>query len=318
MDVNEGRPNSSTKVKRLDYRLLYPLRPQPRVAYVLALLILSIAGYFLLFLSEVFTHSPIPWRPDSYDLLFVYVLMVSWLIMFIAMIVQLWPRKPFNWRDQYFSHWKRVGRGVLGVTWMSIILLIAFVAIYQYGVEEGWQNVWRELGELDVLSKVPLLMLAVFFVILIAMNIWVLLGTAKAWQMARRHGIMQANFQKSSYRPGDVVQFTTTDKMSSDHQLRYRVHLNFIDAKKRTVGRGKRKRSYMGRSYLHAQHQDVTPRQLQQGLSFTLPEAKEGQSWATAPWHHTHFCFWEILIEEQEGTFYAPFWIKVEGALKPA
>lgn len=100
----------------------------------------------------------------------------------------------------------------------------------------------------------------VFFLVLIAMDVWILLRTIRAWQMAWQHGIMKANFQKGLYRPGDIVQLAAQDQVSKDSQIRYRVHLNFIDARKRTMGRGKRKRSYLERTYLHAQYQDVSPR----------------------------------------------------------
>lgn len=121
-----------------------------------------------------------------------------------------------------------------------------------------------------------------------------------------RHVRVTATFDKATYRLGEQIKVQVRDRLSERSEVPHRVHLSHVEEKVVYTGGAKGTDSQIQRHATHNVYLDVTAAELHRGVTLTLPEPSPFAKRVTAL-RDKRPRYWEVLVEEHGGRFYARF-----------
>lgn len=139
--------------------------------------------------------------------------------------------------------------------------------------------------------------------------LWFLSQSLDNLGIIMRYGTTVANFDQAYYPPGSTLKLNLEGGKSQSPEAVRRIFLNFILAHP-----GVHPASQKGyqREYLHSEYQDLSLSELQESITFILPERVPGHHVSSAHSQSPEIRYWEILVEEPGQRYWARFLFTVK------
>ncbi|MFK7971679.1 MAG: hypothetical protein AB8F95_15035 [Bacteroidia bacterium] len=303
--------NSTTKDTDQDNRLIISRLGNNKLGKALMLFIALIP--ISIFIIMAIQMAPRFANGLSFDLETLWVIALMTFVSFLgfAVFTQLFPPRTQRGREQSFSNSNRAIRNALMVIWLIPLILflgkLTFDFLFPGGLKQGLETDWNGGGS-SLMEKI-----FIGLGILLVYWIWItfILRTIRTSVMVFKHGKVTAIFDLDYYQIGGNVSVQVTDRNSNSEKQAYRVHMNLVEEVVVKSGSGKNRSAKYKRIFHHTDYQDVSPRELADGISFDLPESLPNKSVLTDMSNISKPYYWELLVEEQGAHFWARFFIQV-------
>lgn len=202
------------------------------------------------------------------------------------LIMRNWTRGRAQ-TTSYFSRWSS------SIPWLSLVL--TFPVFLAYCISSSTFALMSRVMLIIVLTLPALLVVVIsgdFF-----------RGTWRNLQLNWQHGAAHIRLDRANYRPGDVVEVQLLSRQSRNPSIVYKVELNYV--REFSVVEAEI-RSTTQRSIWHSvPFNTVTAPRLADGIRITIPAEVNGKPLYSLINEADYSRYWEVLITEPKGPFYA-------------
>lgn len=302
------RPNSSTKeLNQLNY-LAHPRMKTGRWRVLMVLVVLSVGAYYFFQAIGVertierITQAPLGVQLEA------IIYGSTFLIIYFALAMQFLPFSISFKRKQKFKTYRRLLRNLVGVSWMSLVVIGTIVNFQVSFFPDGWEAGIQTDGIKNLFTDVGTYFLIVVAIVFLVVYFYSFITIFRILKLTLAHGTVTAQFDQDAYFPGSTLKVKIKDRQSRNSQLKYRVHLSLIGGKEVRKKTSSKTTISVVRFCLHSEYQDVSPITLDKGVTFILPtDVLNITSLRTDLSAPANIQFWEIVVEEIDGYFFAGF-----------
>ena len=312
---NNGRKHSVTTDGYQESHLAHIFITMPRGMHIfLALFSGSMSTVLYLNRDEIIAQPML--RLEGF-LLF-QILMFGIFLMSFYHVLWAKPRGHIEQGKVFFSWWGFWLRDLF----LALVFFPFAVIMTRMPFSGSGKGLFIDLGGLNALfdANTPIMQRAILAVVTFIILL-VLLGIAfiPIWLTWRslvnlfiqlKYGTSTALFDSKSYAPGETLTVKITNASNLKPSAPRRVFINLLERPIRASAPPSSKGYH--RNYLYSEFQDVTVRDLEQDLSFVLPNALMGKSITSQHQGPGEIRYWEILVEEPQRMYWARFLFLVE------
>ena len=205
---------------------------------------------------------------------------------------------------------------------MALVFFPFAVVVIRVLLSGAGSGLFIDLGGWDALfhpdtptgELIPLFLIGMLLVIIMLGLLYVptllFYRSLRSLLVQLKHGTSRLVFDQANYAPGEYLNVKITSRLSNrTPNANRRVFLNYIEdfaAVPPTSSKNYK------RTYLHTEFQDVTLAELESGISFHLPAELHKAERTYIPTGPNGVNYWEVLVEEPEGLYWARFLFAVK------